>query len=222
MAAQQSRLNLKHSTSEVEIRKRVRLTSTLPAIDRTIVAIGATGAGKSTLLNILAGKKVFAATGGAKGCTKKVQKKTVKFQTSTFALIDTPGLLDPETLDKAIARGAKTHVLLSQQCGKFAENLEEALHEAGKKVDAVLLVFNAENRWSVEAEWVVDILNTIRLAYRHIIVVFTHGASLGKTNAERCAEMKKRLSNPKAVVYGLTDLFNKLEQEHGQHQESGQ
>lgn len=179
MAAQQSSLNVKRSMSEQQIRERVRHSNSLPTIDRAIVAIGVTGGGKSTLLNILAGKDVFEAAEGAKGCTKKVKKEIVRFQDLAIALIDTPGLLDPETLDKAIAEGAKTHELLSQQCGKFAAHLEEALHEAGEKVDAFLLVFNARSRWSVEADWVMNVLNTIGLAYRHVIVVFTHGDGLG-------------------------------------------
>ena len=149
MAAQQGTLNLKRSMSEQQIRERVHHSISLPTIDCAIVAIGVTGAGKSTLLNILAGKDAFKVAEGAKGCTKKVKKEIVRFQDSAIALIDTPGLLDPETLDKAIAEGAKTHELLSQQCGKFAPYLEEALHEAGEKVDAFFLVFNAESRWSL-------------------------------------------------------------------------
>ena len=209
MAAQQGSLNLPYSKSELEIRESVHHAILLPT-KLAIVAIGVTGAGKSTLLNILAGKEVFEATEGLKGCTKKVQKEIVVFQTDTIALIDTPGLLDPETMDKTIAQGAKLRVLLSQLCREFAAYLEEALLQAGEKVDAILLVFNAESRWSVEAEWVMDILNTIGVAYQHIILVFTHGDGLGKTNAERCAEMKKRLSDPKADAYGLTDLLNKV------------
>lgn len=210
MAAQQGSLNLPRSKSELEIRECVDHAISLPKIDLALVAIGVTGAGKSTLLNILAGKEAFEAAEGVKGCTKKVQKEIVAYQTYTIALIDTPGLLDPEIMDKARAQGAKTHVLLSQLCRDFAAYLEEALHQAGEKVDAFLLVFNAESRWSVEAEWVMDILNTIGVAYQHIVLVFTHGDGLGKTNAERCAEMKKRLSDPKAEWYGLTDLLNKL------------
>ena len=209
MAAQQGSLNLPYSKSELEIRESVHHAILLPT-KLAIVAIGVTGAGKSTLLNILAGKEVFEATEGLKGCTKKVQKEIVVFQTDTIALIDTPGLLDPETMDKTIAQGAKLRVLLSQLCREFAAYLEEALLQAGEKVDAILLVFNAESRWSVEAEWVMDILNTIGVAYQHIILVFTHGDGLGKTNAERCAEMKKRLSDPKADAYGLKDLLNKV------------
>ena len=214
MAAQQGSLNLPYSKSELEIRESVHHAILLPT-KLAIVAIGVTGAGKSTLLNILAGKEVFEATEGLKGCTKKVQKEIVdsvdSVQTDTrIALIDTPGLLDPETMDKTVAQGAKLRVLLSQLCREFAAHLEEALHQAGEKVDAILLVFNAESRWSVEAEWVMDILTTIGVAYQHIILVFTHGDGLGKTNAERCAEMKKRLSDPKADAYGLKDLLNKV------------
>ena len=209
MAAQQGSLNLPYSKSELEIRESVHHAILLPT-KLAIVAIGVTGAGKSTLLNILAGKEVFEATEGLKGCTKKVQKEIVVFQTDTIALIDTPGLLDPETMDKTIAQGAKLRVLLSQLCREFAAYLEEALLQAGEKVDAILLVFNAESRWSVEAEWVMDILNTIGVAYQHIILVFTHGDGLGKTNAERCAEMKKRLSDPKADAYGLKDLLKNV------------
>ena len=218
MAAQQGTLNLKRSMSERQIRERVHHAISLPTIDCAIVAIGVTGAGKSTLLNILAGKDAFKVAEGAKGCTKKVKKEIARFQDSAIALIDTPGLLDPETLDKAIAEGAKTHELLSQQCGKFAAYLEEALHEAGEKVDAFFLVFNAESRWSLEADWVMNVLNTIGLAYRHVIVVFTHGDGLGGTNADRCKEMEKRLSDPKADLYGLTDLISKLQQGRRQHQ----
>ena len=221
MAASESKLNLKHSMSVQEITERVQHAILLPTIDRAIVAIGVTGAGKSTLLNILAGKDAFKAAGGLEGCTKKVQKEIVHFQSTTIALIDTPGLLDPETVGSAIDQGEKTHVVLTQQFRRFAAYMEEALHEAGEKVDAFLLVFNAESRWSVEAEWVVDILNTIGLAYRHIIVVFTHGDGLGKTKAERCAEMEKRLNHRNADAYGLTDLFNKLQQGRREHQQCG-
>ena len=60
------------------------------------------------------------------------------------------------------------HVLLSQQNTDFEAHLEEALHKAGEKIDAFLLVFIAESRWSVEVEWVIEILNTLGMSYNHI------------------------------------------------------
>lgn len=210
MAAQQVSLNLKRTKSELEIRELVHRARLLHQIDLAIVAIGITGAGKSTLLNFLAGEEVFQAAGGVKGCTKQVHKQIIEFQTQTIALIDTPGLLDPEILDKAIAQGTKDHVLLSQQSAEFEAYLEEALHEAGEKVDAFLLVFNAERRWFVEAKWVVEVLDTLGVAYEHMIMIFTHGDSIGKTNAERCMKMTTQLSDARAKIYGLTDLLEKM------------
>ena len=161
MAALPSRLNIKHTKSEVEIRKRVHHASLSVQTDLTIVAIGIVGAGKSTLRNTLAGKDVFAAAGGVMGCTHKVQKKVIKFQNRTIALVDTPGLLDPVILDNALSEGKKKHDFLSEQRAIFEAHLEEALFEAGEQVDGFLLVFNAESRWSDEEEWVIEILNTL-------------------------------------------------------------
>ena len=212
MAAQPVRLNVKRTKSELGIRKCVHQASLSEQIDFAIVAIGITGAGKSTLLNMLAGEDVFAAAGGVMGCTAKVQKEVVKFQTYTVALIDTPGLLDPEILDNAISQGEKSHVLLSKQSAVFEAHLEEALLEAGEKVDVFLLVINAKSRWSTEAEWVIEILNALGLDYKHMIAVFTHGDGLGKTKAERYEQMEMRLSDPRAALYSkLKDLMGKIE-----------
>ena len=101
MAAQPDGMNLTRIKTVLEIRELVHYASFAYQIDLAIIAIGITGAGKSTLLNTLAGKEVFRAAGGIKGCTKGVQKEIVKFQDRSVALIDTPGLLDPVTLDKA-------------------------------------------------------------------------------------------------------------------------
>ena len=211
MAAQTDGLNLTRTKSELEIRELVHYASFPYQIDLAIVAIGITGVGKSTLLNTLAGKEMFRAAGGIKGCTKGVQKEVVKFQDLSVALIDTSGLLDPETLDKAISQGAKSHVLLSQQSAEFEAHLEEALHKAGEKIDAFLLVFNAESRWSVEAEWVIEILNTLGMSYNHMIAVFTHGDALAKTKEERYKQMDIRLSDARAEVYKLKDLMRMIE-----------
>ena len=211
MAAQPTRLNVKHTKSELEIRECVHHASLSEQIDLTIVAIGITGAGKSTLLNMLAGKDVFAAAGGVMGCTDEVRKEVVKFQTRTIALIDTPGLLDPEILDKALSQGKKNKVLLSQQSAVFEAHLEKALFEAGEKVDVFLLVVNAKSRWSAEAEWVIEILNTLGIDYKHMIAVFTHGYGLGKTKAERYEQMQMRLSDPRAAMYSkLKDLMGMI------------
>ena len=212
MADQPLRLNVKHTKTEQEIRKRVHHASLSEQMDLTIVAIGISGAGKGTLLNILAGKDVFAAAGGVMGCTDEVQKEVVKFQTRTVALIDTPGLLDPEILDNALSQGEKNQVLLSQQSAIFEAHLEEALHEAGEMVDTFLLVINVKSRWSAEAEWVIEILNTLGLDYKHMIAVFTHGDGLGKTKAERYKQMEMRLCDPRASLYKrLKDLMEMIE-----------
>ena len=89
--------------------------------------------------------------------------------------------------------------------------MEEALHKAGEKIDAFLLVFNAESRWSVEAEWVIEILNTLGMSYNHMIVVFTHGDALAKTKEERYKQMDIRLSDARAEVYKLKDLMRMIE-----------
>ena len=214
MAAQPNRPmgNVKHTMTENEIRERVHLASVSEQDDLTIVAIGITGAGKSTFLNMLAGKDVFATAGGVMGCTDKVQKEVVRFQTRTFALIDTPGLLDPKILDKALSQGKKCKVLLSQQSAVFETHLEKALNEAGEKVDVFLLVINVKSRWSAEAEWVVEILNTLGLDYKHMIAVFTHGDGLGKTKGERYKQMEVRLNDPRAAMYrNLKDLMGLIE-----------
>ena len=211
MAAKPVSPNLTRTKSDLEDRERILFATSAHQIDNAIVAIGITGAGKSTLLNTMAGKEVFRVAEGVKVCTDKVQKEVVKFQTRTVALIDTPGLLDPEILGRAIPQGAKSQVLLNQQSAMFEAHLKEALFQAGEKVDAFLLVFNAESRWSVEAEWVIEILNTLGISYDHMIAVFTHGDKLSKMKSERYKQMEVRLSGAQAEEYKLKDLMRMIE-----------
>ena len=181
---------------------------------KAIVAIGKTGTGKSTLLNMMAGKDVFAAAGGVIGCTDKVQKEVVEFQTRTVALIDTPGLLDPVILDNAVSQGMKKQDFLSEQRTIFKAHLKKALDEAGEQVDGFLLVFNAKSRWSDEEEWIIEILNALGIDYQHMIAVFTHGGVLGRTKAERYVQMVGRLSKPRAAEHRkLKDLMGMIDHE---------
>ena len=166
---------------------------------------GATGSGRSAACNFFMQKHVF----DSKPVTKVMESKVATIDGKRVELIDTPGLLDPTSVEKDDERLELAIALINMKCG---------FHVLG-------LVCNLTERIEVTEDKVFkNLLSTYEHYLPYTVVIFTHGKYLGDTEEEQKTKLQgmikeiKKTSNLCQVLekinyrYIILESVNPMEQ----------
>lgn len=128
--------------------------------ERRVIMIGKTGNGKSSTANTLLGREVFKCGQSLKAVTESCSKKNYKYiGRHTYVFIDTPGLLDEDSI-------------LANRALEIQRSVEIC-----PEPHAFLLVFNGATRHTKDDSYTIDLMRIIfgEKVFDHCIIVFTHG-----------------------------------------------
>ena len=162
--------------------KPVRKVTDAQEKENTLLLMGMTGAGKSTIGNFLTQKDVFGSRSGFLSVSHGPQMaKTEKYGIS-LSVVDTPGLNDAW-------EGQSTEKTLS--------DIMEGIKMVGGEVDTICYVMDVSKRFTqMEAE-IINYLDKTGDLWPHLILVFTHAAGIGKTQAEQENYLRTVVENEK-------------------------
>ena len=163
------------------------------------ILTGKTGSGKSTLLNVIYGKKVAEAKCDAKAVTHKTDVYYYRLKNGKcIAIIDTPGLYDPDKTNKE-----DIDII-------HLKGIEKKLNEEKVHIKGILFLINfQEERFdSSEQEALLSYnkLFPLKRFWKHLIVIFTH--HFCDPDGDDIEEMKKNRDESNGEIF--TKLMKKV------------
>jgi GTP-binding protein EngB required for normal cell division len=183
---------------------------------KTVMVFGLSGHGKSTFLNFTLRQDIFKASnaagfGNLKCVTKEVQSENTTVKGQQLLLVDTPGFMDTEQIEKDNEQCTSLQFHNKSQDYKldFLKNLRIAFLHAGEKVGAFLLVCNPTVRWTFEMTTMIQFLETLPFPWDHCIIVLTHGDAVypGKPEEARYKELNKAMVKESEIPKQLKKLI---------------
>uniref|UniRef100_A0A3B4VQF8 GTPase IMAP family member 7-like n=1 Tax=Seriola dumerili TaxID=41447 RepID=A0A3B4VQF8_SERDU len=133
-----------------------------PGSDLRIVLLGKTGAGKSSLCNTIFKEDLFQISHTANSETTKCQSETKSVKKRRITLIDTPGFFDPDRSEE-----------------ELKSEIVSCITECAPGPHVFLIVLKVE-KFSEQENQVIDKIKECftEEAFKHAVVVFTHGEQL--------------------------------------------
>ena len=148
----------------------------------TVVLTGATGNGKSAACNFFMQKQVFESRHPFLSVSEKAESEVATVEGKRIKLIDTPGFLDPMSIEEENDR---------LEFAKALINMKYGFHALG-------LVLNIEKHIEAAEDRVFKNLLTIYEHYLpYVILIFTHGKFLGNTEEEQKTKLQHTIKNLK-------------------------
>ena len=163
------------------------------------ILTGKTGSGKSTLLNVIYGKKVAEARCDANAVTTKSDVYYYKLKNGKcIAIVDTPGLFDPNKTNKE-----DIDII-------HLKGIEKKLNEEHVHIKGILFLINfQEERFdSSEQEALLSYnkLFPLKRFWKHLVVIFTH--HFADPDGDDIEEMKNNRDKSNGEIF--TNLMNKV------------
>ena len=157
---------------------------------------GTTGNGKSSACNFYMQKNFFKARRSLLSVTRKTESKVATVGGKRVELVDTPGFLDPSSVEEDDERLEFARGLIDIKCG---------FHMLG-------LVFNVTRRIEKADE---KVLKNLLTRYKHylpyIVLFFTRAKSLGDTEVEQKSVMKDLIEEIQATkISSLPQVLEKI------------
>ena len=136
------------------------------------------GHGKSTFLNFILHQKDFKTKQGITSTDKSVTKETATklalVEGRQLLLINTPRFMDTQKIEDSMERSLNDKVMLCES-EDFRRNILRAYLEAGREVEAFILIYSLTARWTAEVTQMVEFLESLSFPWDHSIVVLPHG-----------------------------------------------
>jgi GTP-binding protein EngB required for normal cell division len=174
---------------------------------KSVIVFGMTGHGKSSFLNFILRQKFFNTSQGPFGnmtsVTKKTESETTLVEGQQMMLIDTPGFMDSQNIEDNDKQSADE--LIEDQTKILKKNILQAYLDAGEKVEAFILIYSLNARWTMEVSEMVKFLERLSFPWDHCIVVLTHGDQAFSDMSEE--ESFKALKNDQEIPRQLTTLM---------------
>ena len=131
---------------------------------------GSTGTGKSEACNFFMQKQVFKAKRGFFPVSKETESGVATIGGKLIELVDTPGFLDPSSVEEDDERLRFARGLINMKCG---------FHMLG-------LVLNITKRVEKGEDKILkNLLSTYEHCLPYVVLIFTHGIGIGDTGDEQ-------------------------------------
>ena len=148
----------------------------------TVVLTGTTGTGKSQTGNFFMQKKVFKAEHEFISVSDKVESAVATIGGKQIEFIDTPGLLDPLSVENDKQRLEFARGLI---------NMKSGIHMIG-------LVLSANVRIKPGDDKILGkLLSTFKHYLPYVVLIFTNGKSIGATDDEQKSKLEDMIKNVK-------------------------
>ena len=157
---------------------------------------GATGNGKSAACNFFMQKEVFESRPSFFSVTKETESEVATIDGKRIELVDTPGFLDPSSVEEDDERLKFARSLIKLKCG---------FHMLG-------LVFNITKRVEKGEDKVfANLLSTYSDCLPYVVLIFTHGKHLGNTEDDQKSALKGMIKEiEKQEMSNIKQLFKKI------------
>ena len=143
--------------------------------DFTVVLTGTTGNGKSAACNFFMRKEAFASKCSFLSETKEMASGTATIEGKRIELVDTPGLLNPNSVENDKER---------LEFAKGLIKIKSGFHVLGLVLNVCKRIEASEDR----------LFKNLLLRYKdylpYVVLFFTHGKVLGKTDQEQKKSLK--------------------------------
>jgi GTPase Era involved in 16S rRNA processing len=181
---------------------------------KSVVTFGITGHGKSTFLNFILQSNYFKTSVrcflSSQSLTKKTQSVSAVIDCEQWVLIDTPGFLDSDNVERASLKSPDE--IVEQEKYEFTRNIMQAYLEAGKEISAFIFVYSGATRWALEMNEQMKFLESIKFPWDHCILVITHAdtAFEGLPEEKRYEELHKAVTIDGPTSDQLPDQLKRL------------
>ena len=160
-----------------------------------VIFTGVTGSGKSSAGNFFLNKEAFEAAWSLKPVTKARASVTGVVMGERITIIDTPGFLDPSSLNTV----------------EEFKGLAKAIVDMPNGVNAVGLLINIKNRVTSPDAELLEMLLATKEMLPYAFLVFTHAIVLGKTEKQQQQKLEETLKDKNECPESLFSVLSKID-----------